>query len=121
MSHPVHIHCASTVTLPAHPFTAVGTQSGTVHRAFLTNRPGAVRMAIPVIVQARRNLQSSYTQTVLARRRLQAAFDAGITPASLVRDASSDLSIRNLGAVASIALMVLMCIIGAACSGMLHL
>lgn len=110
MSHPVHIHCASTVTLPAHPFTAVGTQSGAVRRAFLTSRWGAYRMPVPMLIQARRNLQSSYTRTVLARR-VNALSKRDI---ALLRG-------PGLGAVASIALMVLMCIIGAACSGMLHL
>lgn len=109
MSHPVHIHCTSTVRLPARPFTSVGTQSGAVRRAFLTSRPGAWRMPVPMLIQARRSLQSSYTRTLPARRADLSSPDIAV------------LRGPGLGAVASIALMVLMCVIGAACSGMLHL
>lgn len=110
MSHPMHILCPSVVSLPAHPFTSVGLRSGARRRAFLTHRPNAQRMAIPMLIEARR---------VLERH-----FRAGNTPARLLEDCRNELQTettrRWLGAGATVLLLVCMVIASAACTGLLR-
>lgn len=111
MSHQVIIHAPNNVSLPARPFTSIGLQSGTRHRAFLTRRPNAVRMDVSNICRARRAMES--------------AFAAGITPSRMVADCQAEIHAEQRrsrwASLFTVLVLVAMVVACAACTGLLRL